>query len=72
MKFSNNFDIAIITVLSWTCATLFTSGVTNIVDKYINIYKHRTFIYFFVSFIFLLLVIYFSTRQKKDEDNSNN
>jgi len=70
MKFNENMDIAVITVLSWTCATLFTSGVTNIVDKYVGIYRHKTFIYFFTSFIFLLLVIYFSTRERKDSENN--
>lgn len=59
MKISQ-LTLSLIMVFSWTCATLFTNGIDNIVNGYVSKYHHRSFIYFASSMLFLVAIVYLS------------
>jgi ABC-type multidrug transport system permease subunit len=45
---------------SWTAATLFTSGVDQLVDQYTDKYHHKAVMYFSTSVVFIIMVAVFS------------
>lgn len=59
--------LALIMVFSWASATFFTEGADDIIDKYVTKYHHKAVIHIGVAFIFILIIIYLSTRQIKSK-----
>lgn len=58
------FIIVIIAVLSWVTATFFTNTVSTVVDGYfVQKYHHKAIVYGCCAILFLLITVYFSSRQ---------